>query len=241
MSEPRSRSVVDEAIFLLKKHIELGEFAPGSRLPTEPVLAEQLGVSRLSLREAVRALVVVGVLETRHGSGVYVTELRPDKIVQIMGGFLELSHDSHLAELFECRRILEAGATAQAATRISDERLARLQTRIKTMEELDDAEQQIVEDLAFHREIVEAAGNPTLASFANIVAQRTARARVWSGVVDADARKVAADQHRAIHAALMARDSHAAYAAATVHVVTVERRLRERLQFGTDAADVENP
>lgn len=224
----------------MKKHIELGEFAPGSRLPTEPVLAAQLGVSRLSLREAVRALVVAGVLETRHGSGVYVTELRPDKIVQIMGGFLELSHDAHLAELFECRRVLEAGATAQAATRISDELLARLLARIETMEELDDAEQHIVEDLAFHREIVEAAGNPTLASFANIVAQRTARARVWSGVVNDDARKVAAAQHRAIHAALAARDSQAAYSAATVHVATVERRLHELLRFGPDAAILES-
>lgn len=229
MTEARNPNVVDEAIARLKEHIERGEFTAGSRLPAEPVLAERLGVSRLSLREALRALVIVGVLESRHGSGTYVTDLRPDKIVRILGGFLELVHDAHLAELLECRRVLEPSATALAATRITDAQLAGLLTRIERMESLDDPEQVVAEDLAFHGEIVAAAGNPTLTSLVDSVAQRTARARVWRDMVNNDLRTVTNQQHRSIYAALAARDSLTAHAAATQHVASVESWLRERL------------
>lgn len=229
MSEPAHRNVVEDTISRLMAYIERGEFAAGGRLPGEPALAKQLGVSRLSLREAVRALVAVGVLKTRQGSGTYVTDLRPDKIVQILGGLLELAHDTHILELFECRCILEAGATAQAATRISDAQLDDLRVQIDKMEASDDPERNITDDLAFHQKIVEAAGNPTLTSLVNIVAQRTVRARVWSGIVDHDALTVANEQHRSILAALAARDSMAAYSAAALHIRSVERRVRDHL------------
>lgn len=229
MTEVRTVSVVDEAIARLKEHIERGEFAAGGRLPAEPVLAERLGVSRLSLREAVRALVVVGVLEARHGSGTYVTDLRPDKIVRILGGFLELTQDAHLGELLECRRTLEPSATALAATRITDAELAGLRARIERMAELDDPEKVIAEDLAFHAEIVAATGNPTLASLVDSVAQRTVGARLWRDMVNSGLRTVTHQQHQCIYDALASRDSLAAYAAATQHVASVESWLRTHL------------
>lgn len=229
MTEVRTPSVVDDVIARLKEHIERGEFTAGSRLPAEAGLAERLGVSRLSLREAVRALVAVGVLETRHGSGTYVTDLRPGKIVRILGGFLELAQDTHLAELLECRRVLEPSATGLAATRITDEQLAVLRRRIERMEAMDDPEQIVAEDLAFHSEIVAAAGNPTLSSLADSVAQRTVRARVWRDMVNTDLRTVTNQQHRSIYDALVARDSLAAYTAATQHVASVETWLKEHL------------
>lgn len=229
MTEVRTPSVVDEAIARLKEHIERGEFTAGSRLPAELLLAERLGVSRLSLREAVRALVVVGVLESRQGSGTYVTDLRPDKIVRILGGFLELAHDEHLAELLECRRVLEPGATALAAPRITDAQLEDLLEHIEHMEQLDDPEDIVAEDLAFHTGIVAVAGNPTLTSLADSVAQGTVRARVWRDMVNNDLRVVTNQQHRSIYQALAERDSLAAHTAATQHVASVERWLREHL------------
>lgn len=236
MAEPATRSVVEDVMARLTQRIESGEFTPGSKLPGESTMSTILGVSRLSLREAVRALVVVGVLETRQGSGTYVTDLRPDKIVRILGGLLELAQDAHILELFECRCVLEAGATAQAATRITDEQLAGLEVHLQAMEASDDPEVNIGEDLAFHQKIVEAAGNPTLASFANIVAQRTVRARVWNGVIDNSVLATVNQQHRAIFEALAARDSMAAHAAATQHVRSVERRLREHLRITQGAS-----
>ena len=70
-------ALTDQAIAKIKDLIVTGEFAPGARLPKEQELAEQLGLSRNSLREAVRALTLVGVLEPRQGDGTYVTSLSP--------------------------------------------------------------------------------------------------------------------------------------------------------------------
>ena len=80
-------SVVDVAISRLKKRIETGEFPPGHRLPAETVLAEELELSRPSLREAVRALTMAGVLDVRRGDGTFVTDLRPDRLLSAISGF----------------------------------------------------------------------------------------------------------------------------------------------------------
>jgi GntR family transcriptional repressor for pyruvate dehydrogenase complex len=223
-------SVVDEAIGRLKRRIETGEFAPGHKLPPEATLARELELSRLSLREAVRALVMAGVLEVRHGAGTFVTDLRPDRMVDAIGSFLQLSHDTGVAELFECRRVLEPGATALAATRIQQEQLDLLAKQIERMRELRDAEELVTEDLAFHANIVAAAGNRTLQSLTSTVAHRTARARIWRALVKEDALTRTHQQHLDIYNALRERDSMAAFIAATRHVADVEVWVTQRLR-----------
>lgn len=222
-------SVVDEAIARIRYRIETGEFAPGSRLPPESVLAHELHLSRLSLREAVRVLVAAGVLEVRHGSGTFVTDLRPDRIVDAIGSFLQLAHDTGAAELLECRRVIEPGATALAATRITDEQLAELGAQIEGMATLRDAEKLVNADLHFHATIVAAAGNRTLQSLASSVAQRTARARIWRALVTEDVLTRTHQQHVDIYHALRDRDSMAAFIAATRHVADVENWVTTRL------------
>jgi GntR family transcriptional repressor for pyruvate dehydrogenase complex len=223
-------SVVDEAIGRLKRRIETGEFAPGHKLPPEATLARELELSRLSLREAVRALVMAGVLEVRHGAGTFVTDLRPDRMVDAIGSFLQLAHDTGVAELFECRRVLEPGATALAATRIQQEQLDLLAKQIERMRELRDAEELVTEDLAFHANIVAAAGNRTLLSLTSTVAHRTARARIWRALVKEDALTRTHQQHLDIYNALRERDSMAAFIAANRHVADVEVWVTRRLR-----------
>ena len=225
----RTPSVVDTAIGALVSRIERGEFAPGERLPPESALARELDLSRLSLREAVRALCLCGVLEVRRGDGTFVTDLRPDRMLGALGTFLELADGEGIAELFECRRVIEPGATAIAATRIDDATLDRLAERLERMRTLTDPERLVAEDLAFHADIVAAGGNATLASLATSVAQRTARARIWRAAVALDILTWTHDQHRAILRALRARDSQAAWTAATVHVSEVEEWVRAHL------------
>lgn len=232
--QPDSASVVDDAIDRLKQRIGAGEFAPGHRLPPEAALAGELRLSRLSLREAVRALVMAGVLEVRRGAGTFVTDLRPDRMVDAIGSFLQLSHDTGVGELFECRRVLEPGATALAATRIGETQLEGLQGRIERMRGLRDPEELVTEDLAFHADIVAAAGNRTLQSLASTVAQRTARARVWRALVKEDVWARTHQQHLDIYLALLDRDSMAAFIAATRHVADVETWVMERLRGVAD-------
>jgi GntR family transcriptional regulator, transcriptional repressor for pyruvate dehydrogenase complex len=225
----RADSVVDRVIGALVARVENGEFSAGERLPPEAELAADLAVSRLSLREAVRALAGAGVLEVRRGSGTFVTDLRPERLVRASGTFLDLVGEQGVAELFECRRVLEPGVTALAATRIDEAGLADLHARLERMRGLTEPDRLVADDLDFHAAIATAAGNATLASLTAVVAGRTARVRIWRAVVEHDVVSWTHEQHTAILRALRARDSLAAWTAATTHVTEVEEWVRAHL------------
>src|SRR3989337_453015 len=98
--------------------IRSGELRPGDRLPPEKELSEALGLSRSSLREAVKALEIIRVLDVRRGDGTYVTSLTPDPLLDAMSFVVDIHQDSSLLELFEVRRILEPAAAAMAAAHV---------------------------------------------------------------------------------------------------------------------------
>ena len=229
-------SVVDVAISRLKKRIESGEFAPGQRLPPETALANELELSRPSLREAVRALAMAGVLDVRRGDGTFVTDLRPDRLVRAIGSFLDLANDTGLDEMLECRKVIEPGATALAATRIDAATLDALHQRIERMRTMHDPEELVREDLAFHADIVAATGNRTLESLLSSVTQQTARARVWRALIKSDVLAWTHEQHMDIYRALRAHDSLAAFTAANRHVNDVDAWVRDRLDAVRDRA-----
>ena len=123
--EAAMAALTDQAIAKIKDLIMSGEFAAGSKLPKEQELAQRLGLSRNSLREAVRALTLIGVLEPRVGDGTYVTSLEPELLLTGMGFVSDLLTGSTLLELHQVRRILEPVATGMAATRLDRGRLRR--------------------------------------------------------------------------------------------------------------------
>src|ERR1041384_6748092 len=96
------------------------QLKPGDRLPPERELSAAMGVSRSSLREALRALAMLGVAEMRQGDGTYLTSLEPGTLMRPVGLVLALS-DAGLAELFEARKLVEPGLAQLAAERISDD------------------------------------------------------------------------------------------------------------------------
>src|SRR5699024_4170175 len=99
-----------------------GELKPGQRLPPEKELGERLGLSRNSLREAVKSLALIRVLDVRRGDGTYVTSLRPELLLEAMSFVVDLHQDSSVLEIFEVRRILEPAAAIFAVDRISEDR-----------------------------------------------------------------------------------------------------------------------
>ncbi|GLW46453.1 GntR family transcriptional regulator [Streptomyces sp. NBRC 14336] len=224
----RKGTVTQRAIERIKALIAEGSLEPGQRLPTERDLAAQLGISRSSMREAIRALTVMGVLEARHGSGIYVTRLEAGDLLETFGVVADLSRGTGLVELLEVRRILESAATAMAAARITADQLAEVERRLKAMHATDDPEEVLVHDLAFHREIALAAGNATMAAILDSLSSRTFRARVRRAYQEEGALDRTRHEHAAIHRALVARDPDAARAAAAVHVGEVEAWLRAR-------------
>ena len=100
-------AVTDQAIAGIKDMITSGRLAPGDRLPPEKELSEELGLSRSSLREAVKALEVIRVLDVRRGDGTYVTSLEPNLLLEAMSFVADLHQDDSILELFAVRRILE--------------------------------------------------------------------------------------------------------------------------------------
>ena len=99
-------AVTDEAIEKIKEMIIKGRLRPGDRLPKEADLAAELGLSRSSLREAVRALSLIHVLDVRQGDGTYVTSLEPARLLEAMSFVVDFHRDDTVLEFLEVRRIL---------------------------------------------------------------------------------------------------------------------------------------
>jgi GntR family transcriptional repressor for pyruvate dehydrogenase complex len=220
-------ALTDQAIEQIRELIRSGELPPGSRLPPENELAAQLGLSRNSMREAVKALELVRVLDVRRGDGTYVTSLEPRLLLEGLGLAVDLLQDESVLSVVEVRRLLEPAATGLAADRITDDGLAAIERRLHEMEDAGtDVERQVAADAAFHLEVFNATGNQTLVSVLDGLSSLTLRARIWRGVVEADAISATLHEHRAIFSALTARDRPLAEAAALIHVNTSETWLR---------------
>ncbi|WP_343233610.1 FCD domain-containing protein [Streptomonospora sp. PA3] len=221
--------VTQRAIEHIKRMIAAGDLRPGDRLPTERDLAAGLGVSRSSMREAIRALTALGVLEARHGAGVYVTPLRPGDLLETFSVLAEISQGETLVEVLQVRRMLEPAATALAAARADESQLDRLAGILERIGTGRSEGETVAADLSFHQAIVETTGNATLVAINGGLSSRTFHARVWHGHREAGLTARLREDHERIYQALRDRDPDAARAAATMHVMEVERWLRGHL------------
>lgn len=233
-------SAVDRAIAEIRSVIASGRLEPGSRLAPEPELARALGMSRNSVREAVKALVHAGVLEVRRGDGTFVTSLKPEVLLDGLGLAVELIRDQQLLEVMEVRRLLEPAATAVAASRIDAKELGTLRLCLERMRNAREAEELVEHDARFHDCVISVTGNQALMSVLRGLSTATLRARIWRAAVEAGAALTTVTQHEEIYDALAAGDSRLAEAAALVHVCTSERWLREHFaekELGEETAE----
>ena len=221
--------VTDEAIGKIKKMIVSGELLPGDRLPKEHDLAAQLGLSRNSLREAVRALSLLNILDVRHGDGTFVSSLEPRLLLEAVTFILDFRQDDTVMQAFQVRGILEPAATALAAQRISEQELAELRELLDVLGERPSIEDLVANDLKFHTRIAAASGIPLLCSLLETISGATVRARIWRGITQEEAVQRTLAEHRSILEALSLHDTEAARAWATVHVTGVTRWLGSTL------------
>ena len=152
------RSLVDQALEQLRWRISEGRWAIGERLPTEPELAAELGISRNTVREAMRVLAFSGLIEIRQGDGSYLRSMTDP-----LGAMRALSHCT-LEQAQETRQILEVEAVGLAAVRRTEADLTALHEALKASAVLyhGDLEAYISADLVFHKHLVDAAHNPAL-------------------------------------------------------------------------------
>jgi GntR family transcriptional regulator, transcriptional repressor for pyruvate dehydrogenase complex len=226
----RPTGVTDDAIERIRELIATGEWGPGTRLPRESDLAQQLGLSRNSLREAVRALSLARVLEVRQGDGTYVSSLDPSELLEPTLSATNLLRGRTVLDLFGVRRMLEPEAAALAARAADPQVLADLRRELERMIAAgDDAEELVNADAAFHDVIAAAPGNGVLRALLRSLSTRTARARLWHGIAERGALDLAREEHKRIYDAIAAGDADLARAATLLHIVTNETWLREHL------------
>ncbi|MBY6062111.1 FadR/GntR family transcriptional regulator [Microbacterium esteraromaticum] len=219
-------SALDTALHGLRSLIADGALRPGDRLPSEGELCEQLGVSRGSLREAIRMLAALGVLETRHGSGSYVGELRAADLISSLSLTVGLLPMEGVLELTELRRALEPHVAALAAARIDHDEIARLDALLTEIESNDDFQAHSRLDHEFHMAIAEVAGQDALTSLLDVLRSRSRAYRLSDPADAAELKRHSDIGHRAILRGLAAADPVAASAAASAHVADTAAWVR---------------
>jgi DNA-binding FadR family transcriptional regulator len=206
--------LVAQVIDIMKRNISDGTWPVGSQLPLETELQDLYGVSRVTLRQAVQALVHVGLLETVQGSGTFVTA--SSELDAVLSRYLA---DSDLVHLLEARLAVEPEAADIAARRVTSAELSRMEQLLAEslrVAEAGDAEKLVPLSADFHRSVVLAAHNPLLTALYEAIEPAT-ETTVRSGSDHAPLTSFV-HEHGQILDALKRGDGEAAFAAARSHL-----------------------
>ncbi|HEX5512061.1 MAG TPA: FadR/GntR family transcriptional regulator [Actinomycetales bacterium] len=221
------RRAANEVIAQIKQRIIAGTLKPGDRLPSEQELASQLGVSRPTVRESLRALTTMNIIETRHGEGSFVASLKAQELIEPLNFVLHVDDDA-ISHLFQVRSFIEAGSARLAAENANEQDINDLDELVHAYAaHIDDFEQCVQLDLAFHRRIAAATSNPLLGSLLDslVSLSMVSRRRTGSGM---QTRKRAAHDHTLILQAIRERDTDKAAQAMLRHLEHVSRELRTK-------------
>ena len=225
--QPIRRSRLYEGIVRqIQDLIGAQHLAPGDRLPGERELADALSVSRASVREALRVLHYIGVVDVRPGEGTFVATTPPTPLDPSM--YSLLSERTALLDLVEARRILEEGIVHLAARRATKDDLEALEEFLTSREpELDSGRRDVASDLQFHTMLAEATGNMVLVSAMRHLNEMWLQAREKTGRKDTTPRK-ALRFHRQILAAVRRRQPAAARRALRRHLEDMRADIEGR-------------
>jgi GntR family transcriptional regulator, transcriptional repressor for pyruvate dehydrogenase complex len=161
----RTSRLYEQIVQQIEESVLKGTLKPGDQLPAERELAQQLGVSRTAVREAVKALREKGLVEAYSGRGTFITDGTTHAARQSFDLMVKIGQQESSANLAELRLILEPGIAALAAERIEEEYLTAMRDAVAVMDRsLNDPAAYIEADLDFHLALAEAAANPLILS-----------------------------------------------------------------------------
>lgn len=239
---PSGPSATNAAIEELRRLVASGAIVPGDKVPPERELAARLGVSRSSIREAVRELSALGVLEARRGDGTYIAESPPDDLLAPLE-FTLLGDSDAILQLADLRLLLEPYAAGAAAARITPEQLEVLeaalrQYEVEVMSGEPDANVLIKADELIHDTLIEATGNPLIAAVSRSMHSLLRRGREMTVNADPTIGDTLAEL-RAVVTAIRERDPLRATSAMTWHVSRAADVARQRVhaQLAETAVD----
>jgi len=233
------RPIVAEITRRLLDYLLSGELRPGDKLPTERKLAELLGVGRSSIREALKALTVLGLLEVRQGDGTYLKKAQSDLLPQVIEWGLLLG-EKRTRDLMEARQKIEIAVAELAALRCDDGGAAALKEHLERMRraaEAGDTNAFIEADLAFHRQLADIAQNTVLR---DILSSIKALLQTWirSVIESAGNADFSYREHLAVYEAVAARDGAGAAAAMERHMNSAATRLHRQIQESEKVAQI---
>jgi GntR family transcriptional regulator, transcriptional repressor for pyruvate dehydrogenase complex len=215
------RNKVYEEVAKQIERLILNKLHPGDKLPSERELAEMLQVSRSSIRDAIRGLELMGLVEPRQGAGTIVREVSAESLVNPFANALK--HRKELVgELLDFRKMLEPPLAARAATHASPEEISEMEEILQRQEAtLSGGEASIDEDAEFHYSVALASGNSVVLKVLDIVMDLLRETRERSLQLKGRPQKSLAG-HRRILAAIKRHDAEAAKAAMRRHIEDVE-------------------
>ncbi len=229
----RTKRLYEEIVEQIRLLIADGKLKPGDKLLAERELADRFQVSRASVREAIRTLEMLGVIDIRPGEGTYIRETETDDIIRPLAMFMAVERSS-VIDMFEMRRIFETATASLAAQRATEQEILEIEATLENMKahlNLQDPEKGEGFDAAFHFAIAEATHNTLLSKLFKTIsedfskANSAARRRLYLDNVKNPQRII--DQHSAILKAIRARSPKGASEAMRVHLKFAEGELRK--------------
>jgi GntR family transcriptional repressor for pyruvate dehydrogenase complex len=230
MIEPVRRSRIYEHIVQqIRTLISDGSWEPGDQIPPERELAERFQVSRTSVREALRALEMQGVIDSRQGGGTFVRSADPDVLIPPLAVAI-LRGQRELVEVLEVRELIEPGVARYAATRATPELVAELEQILDRQRACIDKHEPFVdEDTAFHYALARAADNRILLNLHNVILELLRESRQTYLHVP-DRPQLSLRGHESILAAVRSHDGDAAYGASLAHITEVREGIVRALE-----------
>lgn len=224
----RQESPTVGLIRALLSYLTSSDIGPGRRLPGERALSEAFGVGRAQLREAIKSLILLGVLEQRVGDGTYVTRDPASLLPDVIEWGLLLGRNQ-LSDLIEARQLLEVMLAPQAARNRTEEQAQRMASLIAEMRDAaHDYDRYIQADVQFHMELAAASGNEVLT---NVLRNIRSLVHVWAKKVISAAQETESSlaMHVPVLDAVVAGDPAAAQEAMQALMNRASRRLRDAL------------
>ncbi|TCS83586.1 FadR/GntR family transcriptional regulator [Tepidibacillus fermentans] len=171
LDDTKNRKLYQEVLVQINEIIKEDDLKVGDRLPSERELAERLNVGRSSVREALRALELLGLISTRHGEGTFIEESTSHHLVEILAFFI-LRDQKSKKDLLEMRKIIELDAVRLAAERMKKEQIQKIERLLdKTEQRIKSGLLPVQEDFLFHQYIALATNNYLLY-------------RIWRSIID---------------------------------------------------------
>jgi GntR family transcriptional repressor for pyruvate dehydrogenase complex len=217
------KSVTTQVYDQLKQNILNGTWTPGQKIPSEKELVNLLGVSRITVREALKQLVSIGLIEARQGEGTFVKQLEADSYMNELLPFIVLNREE-VIELIKYREIIEVGAVALAVERADAADIRALEKNVRQHEQYkDNWEQASHVDMEFHLLIAKASKNPF------VIKANSLMKDVFHAVMDQIVEEMGTEHglfyHKKIIAAIKAKDTELAVASMKEHLIDTEQAM----------------